>query len=69
MNFLVGDIIKMKKPHPCGNYEWEILRTGIDFRIRCCKCQHLVMLSRIKFEKGIKKIVKTAEKTDEKLEY
>ncbi len=61
MNFSIGDIIKMKKPHPCGGDEWEVLRTGIDFRIRCCKCQHQVMLSRIKFEKGVKKIIKASE--------
>lgn len=59
MDFLIGDIVQMKKPHPCGGYEWEVLRTGIDFRIRCCKCQHQVMLSRIKFEKRVKKIVKS----------
>ncbi len=68
MNFTVGDRVQMKKPHPCGGYEWDILRTGIDFRIRCVKCQHLVMLSRPKFEKGVKKIVQSA-KTEEKLEF
>ncbi|MDR1688590.1 MAG: DUF951 domain-containing protein [Clostridiales bacterium] len=53
----VGDIVRMKKPHPCGGYEWEILRTGADFRIRCITCSHMVMLSRVKFEKGVKKVV------------
>jgi hypothetical protein len=57
MNFSIGDKVQMKKPHPCGGNEWEILRTGIDFRIKCCKCGHLVMLSRQKFEKGVKKIL------------
>lgn len=57
MDLAVGDVVQMKKPHPCGGYEWEVLRTGADFRIRCLKCSHMVMLSRVKFEKGIKKII------------
>ena len=40
MDFEVGDRIIMKKPHPCGSKEWEVLRVGIDFRIRCCGCDH-----------------------------
>ena len=41
MDFSVGDIVQMKKSHPCGSAQWEILRTGIDFRIKCCGCgQH-----------------------------
>lgn len=57
MNFSIGDIVQMKKSHPCGGNRWEILRTGIDFRIKCLECGHLVMLSRTKFEKGVKKIL------------
>lgn len=57
MNFSIGDIVQMKKNHPCGGNRWEILRTGIDFRIKCLECGHLVMLSRTKFEKGVKKIL------------
>ena len=51
MDFSVGDIVQMKKSHPCGSAQWEILRTGIDFRIKCCGCGHMVMLPRAKFEK------------------
>ena len=57
MDFSVGDIVQMKKPHPCGSKEWEILRTGIDFRIKCLKCGHMVMLTRQKFEKSVKKTI------------
>ena len=57
MDFKIGDIVKMKKNHPCGGNEWEILRTGIDFRIKCLKCGHMVMLPRTKFEKGFKKFI------------
>lgn len=61
MNFSVGDIVQMKKPHPCGCYQWEVLRTGIDFRIKCCQCNHMVMIPRVKFEKSVKKSVKKVE--------
>lgn len=54
MALQVGDIIKMKKPHPCGSSEWEILRVGIDFRLRCLGCDHQVMLPRKQVEKGLK---------------
>ena len=57
MGYEVGDIVRMKKPHPCGSYEWEILRTGVDFRLKCTKCEHLIMIPRPKFLKSAKKIV------------
>ncbi len=57
--FAVGDIVEMKKEHPCGSKEWEVIRTGADFRIRCLGCQHQVMLTRVKFEKSVKKIIKS----------
>ncbi len=55
----VGDIVRMKKPHPCGSSEWEILRVGMDFRLKCRGCGHLVMLPRPKFEKGVRQILAT----------
>lgn len=55
MDFSVGDIVQMKKKHPCGSDSWEILRVGMDFRIKCCGCGHMVMLPRVKFEKNFKK--------------
>lgn len=55
--FQVGDVVKMKKVHPCGSDKWEVLRTGADFRIRCLGCNRSVMLSRPKFEKSVKDIV------------
>ena len=42
--FSVGDIIRMKKPHPCGSHEWEILRTGADFRLKCAGCGHQIQI-------------------------
>ena len=49
--FAVGDIVRMKKPHPCGSCEWEILRVGMDVRLRCRGCGRMVLLSRRKFER------------------
>lgn len=57
----VGDVVKMKKAHPCGSDEWQITRTGMDFGMKCCGCGHFVMLPRPKFEKAAKAIVKKAD--------
>ncbi len=61
MNLLVGDIIKMKKPHPCGSKEWELLRVGMDFRMKCTGCGHQVMLPRVQAEKNIRGVVRAGE--------
>lgn len=53
-DFEVGDIITMKKKHPCGSFEWEILRVGADFRLKCLGCEHLIMVSRRLVEKNTK---------------
>jgi hypothetical protein len=42
----VGDIVKLKKKHPCGSFEWEILRVGADFRLKCIGCGHQIMIDR-----------------------
>ena len=54
MEFNVGQLIKMKKPHPCGANEWEILRVGMDFRLKCKGCNHQVMVPRKLVEKNFK---------------
>ncbi len=56
MNVKVGDILLMKKPHPCGSREFEVLRVGADFKIRCLGCSREVMVARSKAEKNIKEI-------------
>ena len=58
--FEVGDVIRMKKPHPCGSSEWEILRVGADFRLKCLGCGHQVMVPRRLVEKNTKEIRKKA---------
>ena len=60
MDFSIGDIIKMKKQHPCGSSEWEVLRVGMDFRLKCMGCGHQIMIPRTKVEKSVKSIVKKA---------
>lgn len=55
-SYKVGDIAIMKKEHPCGSNEWEITRLGMDIKIKCLKCGHTVMLSRLEFNKKLKKI-------------
>ena len=57
MDIQVGDILTMKKEHPCGSKQWEVLRTGMDFRLRCDGCGHELMLPRSKAEKSIRKIL------------
>ena len=52
MIYEVGDVVKLKKPHPCGSYEWEILRIGADFRLKCMGCGHQVMMVRTLVEKS-----------------
>jgi hypothetical protein len=54
MDFELGTIIKMKKPHPCGTNEWEILRIGMDFRLKCRGCGHQIMLPRKQVEKNFR---------------
>ena len=58
--FEVGDVIRMKKPHPCGSSEWEILRVGADFRLKCQGSGHQVMVPRRLVEKNTKEIRKKA---------
>lgn len=58
MDLQLNDIIELKKTHPCGNKKWKILRIGADFRIQCQGCDHKVMISRVKLEKRIKKVIR-----------
>ncbi len=65
MDLNLGDIVRLKKPHPCGSFEWEILRVGMDFRLKCLGCGHQVMLPRKLVEKNMKQVRKpTADGTE-----
>ena len=56
----VGDVVKLKKQHPCGSNEWEILRVGADFRLKCLGCEHQIMIARKLVEKNTKDLRKKA---------
>ena len=56
----VGDVIRLKKKHPCGSREWEVLRSGADFRLKCAGCGHQVMIPRKLVEKNTREIRKKA---------
>lgn len=56
MDVQLNDILLMKKAHPCGCREWKVLRTGMDFRLKCLGCGHEVLLPRSKAEKNIREI-------------
>lgn len=60
MDIQVGDVLSMKKAHPCGSREWEVLRIGADFKLRCLGCGREVMGPRSKFERSVRQ-VKRAE--------
>ena len=60
MDFKVGDVIILKKPHPCGSKEWEILRVGMDFRLKCMGCGHQIMVPRKAVTKNFKGFAKNA---------
>ena len=61
LKYEVGDIVELKKKHPCGSFEWEILRVGADFRLKCRKCGHQIMIDRKSVEKSTKNLKKTLE--------
>lgn len=55
--FELGDIVQMKKTHPCGSNEMEVIRMGMDIRMKCVGCGHSILIPRAKFEKNMKKVV------------
>ncbi len=61
MDVRVGDILTMKKQHPCGSNQWSVLRIGADFKMKCLGCGHEIMTARAKIEKNIKKITREGE--------
>lgn len=52
----VGKVVITKKKHPCGNDEWVVVRNGADYKLKCLKCNHIVLVSSEKFKKSIKRI-------------
>ena len=61
MDLRLHDLVELKKPHPCGSTRWEILRMGMDIKLRCQGCGHEIMLPRARIEKNIKKILREGQ--------
>ena len=57
MDIKVGDVLRLKKEHPCGSREWQVLRIGADFRLKCTGCGHQIMIPRRQAEKNIREIL------------
>ena len=60
MEIQIGEVLQLKKAHPCGSKEWEVLRVGADFRLKCLGCGHQIMIARRLLEKNIKEIKEKA---------
>ena len=58
MDIKLGDILVMKKAHPCGDKQWKVLRVGADFRLKCLGCGHEIMVPRLKAEKNIRNVIR-----------
>lgn len=65
LNYDIGTHVTMKKNHPCGANNWEIVRLGADVKIKCLNCGHMVMIPRVDFNKKIKKIITQKEEENE----
>ncbi|EGL84267.1 protein of unknown function DUF951 [Caldalkalibacillus thermarum TA2.A1] len=65
-DFNLGDIVVMKKPHPCGTNQWKIIRMGADIRIKCLGCQRSILMPRRKFVNRLKEVV-TSESINENI--
>lgn len=64
VQYQIGDVVRMKKKHPCGSDLWKITRMGMDFGIKCEGCGHAVMIPRIKFKRMARAIVLKAEEKE-----
>ena len=61
MEIKLGDVVRLKKKHPCGSYEWQVIRLGADIGIRCLNCQRRVLLERSDFERRVKAFISRGE--------
>ncbi len=64
MDIQIGDVLVLKKVHPCGCANWRVLRAGADFRVECVKCNHVVWISRVKLEKNVRKVIRSEVQSD-----
>lgn len=61
MEIQLGDVVRLKKKHPCGSYEWQVVRLGADIGIKCRGCNRRVLLERHEFERRVKEFVSRGE--------
>jgi len=61
MEIKLGDVVRLKKKHPCGSYDWQVVRLGADIGIKCLKCHHRVLLERSTFERRVKQLISRSE--------
>ncbi|HEY87230.1 MAG TPA: DUF951 domain-containing protein [Dehalococcoidia bacterium] len=61
MEINLGDVVRLKKKHPCGSYEWQVVRLGADIGIKCLKCQRRILLERSVFERRVKTFISRGE--------
>ncbi len=64
LQYDIGTLLTMKKPHPCGSNLWEVVRMGADIKIKCINCGHVVMIPRVEFNKKIKKIIPRSDQNE-----
>jgi hypothetical protein len=57
MDIRIGDVYTLRKPHPCGSYDWRVVRVGADIGMRCLKCDRKAMLPRPEFERRVKRLL------------
>jgi hypothetical protein len=65
----LGDVVRLKKPHPCGSYEWQVVRLGADISIKCLKCHRRVLLERGVWERRLKGIQKEYAQEDKRVDF
>lgn len=65
LKIVLGDVVRMRKTHPCGNDQWEVVRLGADIGVRCLKCGRRVLMPRVKFERRVRAFIKRGPGPDE----
>ncbi|MBO0782911.1 MAG: DUF951 domain-containing protein [Ktedonobacteraceae bacterium] len=69
MHFALGDRLRLRKPHPCGSYDWEVVRLGADIGLRCEKCGRRVLLPRSEVERRVKQVLPKQPPSDDDSDY
>lgn len=64
VKYNIGDIVQLKKKHPCGEDKWEVMRIGVDFKIKCLGCERVIWIPRRDFVKRVKKVIKSVEEQE-----